>query len=99
MSDTAADVIAALAAAADPDKAIGLSRFFKTGPGDYGRGDVFLGLPVPPPRRLMKPYRSLPMDQIDILLDSAVHEHRFVGLLILVAQYPSNSGPGADFYL
>ena len=99
MSDTAADVIAALGTAADPDKAVGLSRFFKTGPGEYGEGDVFLGLTVPTTRRLMKPYRAMPLDQIDILLDSAVHEHRFVGLLILVAQYPSNPGPVADFYL
>ncbi|HEX4444994.1 MAG TPA: DNA alkylation repair protein [Galbitalea sp.] len=99
MSDTAADVMTTLAVAADPGKAVGLSRFFKTGPGEYGEGDVFLGLTVPTTRRLLKPYLALPLDQVDILLDSEVHEHRFVGLLILVAQYRANPGSTADFYL
>jgi 3-methyladenine DNA glycosylase AlkD len=99
MSDTAAGVMTTLAAAADPEKAVGLSRFFKTGPGEYGEGDVFLGLTVPATRRLMRQHLALPFDQLDILLDSDVHEHRFVALLILVAQYPSNSVPVADFYL
>ena len=99
MDNTAADVIAALASAADPAKATGLSRFFKTGPGEYGEGDVFLGLTVPTTRRLMKPFAALPLDQVDILLDSAVHEHRFVGLLILVARYPGAPVEIADFYL
>jgi 3-methyladenine DNA glycosylase AlkD len=99
MGDTAAEVMATLAGAADPEKAVRLSRFFKTGPGEYGEGDVFLGLTVPTTRRLLKPYLALPLDQVTILLDSEVHEHRFVGLLILVAQYPSNPAPIADFYL
>lgn len=99
MTATAADVIAALAAAADPDRASGLSRFFKTGPGQYGEGDKFLGLTVPTTRRLMKPFVDLPLAQVDILLDSGVHEHRFVGLLILVARYRSAPAEIADFYL
>jgi 3-methyladenine DNA glycosylase AlkD len=99
MEYTAADVTAALAAAADPAKVAGLSRFFKTGPGEYGEGDVFLGLTVPTTRKLMKPFVALPLDQVDVLLDSDVHEHRFVGLLILVAQYPKSQQPVADFYL
>jgi 3-methyladenine DNA glycosylase AlkD len=99
MNATAADVIAALDAAADPSKAAGLSRFFKTGAGEYGEGDVFLGLTVPTTRRLMKPFVRLPLDEVSILLDSAVHEHRFVGLLILVAQYPGSPQEIADFYL
>lgn len=89
----------ALESAAEPAKAAGLSRFFKTGPGDYGEGDVFLGLTVPTTRRLMKPFVELPLDQVDILLDSEVHEHRFVGLLILVARYPKSPAEIADFYL
>jgi 3-methyladenine DNA glycosylase AlkD len=99
MTSTAADVTAALAAAADPEKALGLSRFFKTGSGEYGEGDVFLGLTVPTTRRLVKPFLDLPLDQVDVLLDSAVHEHRFVGLLILVARYPKDQATIADFYL
>jgi 3-methyladenine DNA glycosylase AlkD len=99
MSDTAADVKAALAAAADPDKIPGLSRFFKTGPGEYGEGDEFLGLTVPTTRRVMKPFVGLPLDQVDLLLDSGVHEHRFVGLLILVSRYTKDQKTIADFYL
>jgi 3-methyladenine DNA glycosylase AlkD len=99
MAGTAAEVTAALAAAADPDKAKGLRRFFKTGPGEYGEGDEFLGLTVPTARRLMKPFVGLPFEQVDLLLDSEVHEHRFVGLLILVARYPKEPDTVADFYL
>jgi 3-methyladenine DNA glycosylase AlkD len=99
MTGTAADVMAALAAAADPVKAGSLSRFFKTGPGEYGEGDQFLGLTVPTTRRIVKPFLALPLDEVDILLDSPVHEHRFVGLLILVARYPNERGVIADFYL
>jgi 3-methyladenine DNA glycosylase AlkD len=99
MNSSVVDVKNTLASAADPAKATGLSRFFKTGPGEYGEGDVFLGLTVPTTRRLMKQFVQLPLDQVDILLDSEVHEHRFVGLLILVARYPKSPGEIADFYL
>ena len=99
MEGTAAEVIATLAAAADPEKVPGLSRFFKTGPGEYGEGDVFLGLTVPTTRRIMKPFTGLPLDQVDVLLDSAVHEHRFVGLLILVGRYRKQPREVTDFYL
>ena len=99
MTSTAEDVVAALNALADPSKAVGLSRFFKTGPGEYGEGDVFLGLTVPTSRKAMKPFVKLPLDQVDILLDSEVHEHRFVGLLILVGRYPGSPAEVADFYL
>jgi len=99
MASTAGDVKAALAAVADPDRIPGLSRFFKTGPGQYGEGDVFLGLSVPIARRVMKQFDSLPLDQVNVLLDSAVHEHRFVALLLLVARYPASPREIADFYL
>jgi 3-methyladenine DNA glycosylase AlkD len=99
MESTAADVMAALAAAADPEKVPGLSRFFKTGPGEYGEGDVFLGLTVPTTRRIMKQFVDLSLDQVRVLLDSEVHEHRFVGLLILVARYPKQPDSTAEFYL
>jgi 3-methyladenine DNA glycosylase AlkD len=99
MAHTAAEVIATLAAAADPDKVPGLRRFFKTGPGEYGEGDAFLGLTVPTTRRLVRPFADLPLDEVDVLLDSGVHEHRFAALLILVARYPRDSSSIADFYL
>jgi 3-methyladenine DNA glycosylase AlkD len=99
MAHTAAEVIATLAAAADPDKVPGLRRFFKTGPGEYGEGDAILGLTVPTTRRLVKPFADLPLDEVDVLLDSGVHEHRFAALLILVARYPRDQSSIADFYL
>ena len=99
MTGTAAELMDALAAAGDPTKASGLSRFFKTGPGQYGEGDVFLGLTVPATRKIVRGFRDLPLSEVTILLDSAIHEHRFAGLLILVAQYPGSQEAVADFYL
>lgn len=85
--DTANEVIAALAAAADADDARQLQRFFKTGPGEYGEGDVFVGVRVPAIRALVKRFAGLPLDEVDTLLDSPVHEHRLAALLILVEQF------------
>jgi 3-methyladenine DNA glycosylase AlkD len=96
---TAAEVIAALAAEADAERAVGLSRFFKSAPGDYGEGDLFLGLTVPTVRRLVKPFLDLPLDEVTKLLDSGYHEHRLVALLILVAQARKRPEGTADFYL
>jgi len=84
---TAAEVSAALAALADPDLAVGVARFFQTGPGQYGEGDEFIGLKVPVIRGVVKAFAALPLPEIDELLASAVHEHRLAGLLILVTQF------------
>ncbi|APB01854.1 hypothetical protein NS506_07839 [Nocardia seriolae] len=80
---TAAAVKAELAMLADPADAVQLQRFFKTGPGDYGEGDVFLGVRVPQTRKVVKGFAGLPLSEIDVLLDSPVHEHRLAGLVIL----------------
>ncbi|MCM6775075.1 DNA alkylation repair protein [Nocardia sp. CDC159] len=82
---TAAAVRQALAAVADPADAIHLRRFFKTGPGEYGEGDVFIGVRVPATRAVAKQFAGLPLSEIDLLLDSPVHEHRLAGLVILNA--------------
>jgi 3-methyladenine DNA glycosylase AlkD len=99
MNATAADLIAQLAAVADPAKAAGLRSFFKVGPGQYGEGDVFIGLTVPAQRKIVKGFLDLPAAEIDILLDSEVHEHRFVGLAILVSQSRKQPGTAAAHYL
>ena len=65
-----------------------LMRFFKTGPGEYGEGDEFLGLKVPQTREVVKlTGRDLPMDEVPQLLMSRWHEVRLCGLLILVARF------------
>jgi 3-methyladenine DNA glycosylase AlkD len=61
--------------------------FFKTGPGEYGEGDRFLGVNVPALRRLARQYRDLPIGAVRQLLQSPWHEERLLALLILTRQY------------
>lgn len=61
-----------------------LQRFFKTGPGEYGEGDVFMGLRVPQLRSLARTCPRMELDQIRELLSSPIHEERLLALLILV---------------
>lgn len=72
---------------ADPERAQNLKRFFKTGVGEYGHGDVFIGLTVPQIRKTVSRYLGLPLNQVLNLLKSKIHEERFAALVILVAQY------------
>ena len=64
-----------------------LSRFFKTGKGEYGEGDEFLGIKVPETRKIAEKYSNADLDEIQILLESKIHEERLCALLILVKQY------------
>ncbi len=89
-----------LTAAADPERARNLAWFFKTGKGQYGHGDRFIGLTVPKARRIAHRYIHLPLADIENLLASPMHEHRFAALEILVAQYErENNRAIFDFYL
>ncbi len=87
--------------AANPKKALILQRFFKTGPGEYGEGDVFLGVMVPQSRKIAKTHaKAADLSAIRELLASNVHEERLVALLILVLKYESGGKDDlAAFYL
>ncbi len=80
----------------DPDHAKRLSSFFKTGPGQYGEGDYFLGIPVPKQREIAKKYTNLELTDIQELLESKFHEHRFTALVILVSKYQKAEESGKD---
>jgi 3-methyladenine DNA glycosylase AlkD len=75
-----------LARAAQGDRA-GYLAWFKTGKGEYAEGDRFMGVRVPAQRAIAGKYRDLELNEIEKLLESPIHEHRFTGLLILVARY------------
>jgi 3-methyladenine DNA glycosylase AlkD len=83
----------------DPSKAAIMQRFFKTGPGEYGEGDVFLGATVPQSRMVAKSHQSCNLETVSELLHSRIHEERLVGLLILVHKYDSGEKGIAEFYL
>jgi len=80
-------VIAELVAAANPERAKSAIWFFKTGKGQYGEGDKFLGVNVPTQRKIALRHRQLAFPAIQKLLASPWHEQRFVALEILVAKF------------
>ena len=71
----------------DPKQAKILQGFFKTGKGEYGEGDMFLGVKVPIQRKVVTSFRGLPQKDIEKLLNSKIHEYRMTVLLILIDQY------------
>lgn len=89
---TADEVRAALAAVADPERAAASARFFKTGPGEYGEGDRFIGVTAPQMREVAKRFGRLDLDGIADLLESPVHEHRICALVILVGRFDRANG-------
>lgn len=90
---TMRSLVAELEAVADPVKAVGQARFFKTGKGQYGEGDIFIGITVPVLRKIAKRHRALALADIEKMLASKIHEHRAAALEILVAQYARGTEP------
>lgn len=87
----------------NPDRATRSAGFFKTGKGEYGEGDRFIGLTVPEQRRIARRFRNLPLPEMEKLLASPHHEDRFTALEILVMQYEHSDTDAQDelvmFYL
>ena len=81
---------------ASPERAAGSQRYFKTGSGQYGEGDIFIGVSNPKIRELSKKY-NLSFEEIQELLDSEIHEERLIGLLILIRN--KNKEGSFKFYL
>lgn len=84
-----AAIKAELKLVANPEKALILRRFFKTGKGEYAEGDRFVGGTVPELRRIVGHYAECPMLDIQKLLSSKIHEERFIGLQLLVSRFQS----------
>ena len=84
---TAKNLIDKLQAYASDSDAAFLQRFFKTGAGEYGEGDQFIGVRVPKTRLVCREFKDLPLDEIKRLLASPIHEHRLAAVIIMSAQY------------
>ncbi len=87
----------------NPEKAKNYAKFFKTGKGEYGEGDKFLGITVPQQRKIAKKYQNLDLAEIEKLLNFKFHEHRLTALFILRHKYQNERGAArkkvVDFYL
>ncbi len=84
---TAQDLEKVMRAVANPEKAKILSGFFKTGKGEYGEGDIFIGIPVPVTRAIVKQHLDISLNETKILLHNTVHEIRLAALLVMVEQF------------
>ena len=82
-----------LRALADPERAARLQRYFKTGPGEYGEGDRFLGLTLPEVRAASRRHRDAPLADCVALLRSRWHEERTLALLVMIEAYRRGDEP------
>ena len=85
--ETAQQLIEALSREGDPVRAQHSTRFFKTGPGEYGEGDKFFGVTVPATRKHVRAVQSMSLTEVQKLLESEWHEARLAGCLVLVQQF------------
>lgn len=80
-------IVRVLNAHKNKEKIAILQRFFKTGKGEYGEGDIFIGLTVPEQRKIAKQFQTTDFSDLKRLLQSKIHEHRLTALEILVMKY------------
>ena len=90
------DIKQTLQTLADKETAEHSQRFFKTGKGEYGEGDIFLGIRVPALRKVANQYKHLPLNNILSLLKSKFHEQRLLAIIMLVNQYKKSSASDAE---
>lgn len=87
----------------NPEKAAFFPKFFKTGPGQYGEGDEFMGVTVPTIRNVAKQGKNLPLHEIEQLLHSKWHEDRLLAVILLVNQFEKGDASTKkviyDFYM
>ena len=101
---TAEDIAAALSVMTDPQVASTYSRFFKTGPGHYAEGDLFVGVTIPEQRKVAKEFwNKISPEELLPLLSSEIHEHRSTALFILILKFEKTKSQEeknilADFY-
>jgi len=88
-----------LKAKENPEKAKILQRFFKTGPGEYGEGDVFFGIVVPEIRETVKKYAALKLEDVTRLLHSKIHEERLAAIFIMVSRFQTEKERIYSLYL
>ena len=93
------NIIKEIVSLANTDKAVIMQGFFKTSEGQYGHGDVFLGLTVPTIRIITKKFYNLSFVDLKKLLNSKIHEHRLIALFILVNNFNKNPDEVYNFYL
>jgi 3-methyladenine DNA glycosylase AlkD len=86
---SATQVVKEIQALSNRGRAHDLQKFFQTAPGQYGEGDIFLGLTVPQVRTVAKKYKEISLKEIETLTRSKLHEVRLCGLVILTLQYKS----------
>lgn len=96
VATTAASIERRVRKLADPVRVPVLQRFFRTGPGEYGEGDRFLGLRVPELRKLCREFRGTPVGAAVTLLRSPYHEVRLLALLLLVEAYRTGDARQKD---
>ncbi len=96
MSTRVQDLLNDLKARANKEKQPAYRRYFKTGKGEYGEGDIFWGITMPKQREVAKKYQDLELSEVQKLLDSDVHECRMTGLLILTYQFAKAPANGRE---
>ncbi|WP_370899858.1 DNA alkylation repair protein [Chryseobacterium gossypii] len=94
MADIVKEIQEALAVLSIPEKAEFFPKFFKTGKGEYGEGDLFLGVKVPDQRSVAREYYSkISLEELSRLLSSKYHEHRLTAIFMLVSKFEKAKDP------